>query len=116
MSVRKRKWTTHGENREAWIADYVDQGGERHIKTFATKTEALAFHAQANVEVAKGTHTADRRSPTIAQAAELWLQSCTNANLEPATLAPYRSHVCLHINPLLGAVRLSQLTAPMVRN
>jgi len=116
MSVRKRKWTTHGENREAWIADYVDQGGERHIKTFATKTEALAFHAQANVEVAKGTHTADRRSPTIAQAAELWLQSCTNANLEPATLAPYRSHVRLHINPLLGAVRLSQLTAPMVRN
>jgi integrase len=116
MSVRKRKWTTHGENREAWIADYVDQGGERHIKTFATKTEALTFHAQANVEVAKGTHTADRRSPTIAQAAELWLQSRTNANLEPATLAPYRSHVRLHINPLLGAVRLSQLTAPMVRN
>ena len=116
MSVRKRIWTVKGEQREAWIADYVDQGGERHIKTFAKRREAEAFHANASVEIAKGLHTADRRSLTIAEAGELWLQSCIGAGLERATLDAYRGNVYLHINPMLGSVRLSQLTAPMVRS
>jgi hypothetical protein len=30
MSIRKRTWkTTRGDAREAWIVDYVDQGGKR---------------------------------------------------------------------------------------
>jgi integrase len=115
MSVRKRTWTVKGEPREAWIADYVDQGGERHIKTFAKRRDADAFHASVNVEVAKGLHTADRRSPTIAEAGELWFKTGTAARLERATLGTYHEHVRLHINPMLGTVRLSQLTAPMVR-
>ena len=115
MSVRKRTWTVKGEPREAWIADYVDQDGERHIKTFAKRRDADAFHASVNVEVAKGLHTADRRSPTIAEAGELWIKSGTATGLERSTLTAYRTHVRLHINPMLGNVRLSQLTAPMVR-
>ena len=51
MSVRKRKWTTRaGEEREAWVVDYVDQQGERHIETFAKKKEADARHAEVRVE------------------------------------------------------------------
>jgi integrase len=115
MSVRKRTWEVNGEQREAWIADYVDQGGERHIKTFAKRRDAEAFHANTRVEVSKGLHTADRRSVTIAEAGELWLKSGVTAGLERATLDAYRGDVYLHINPMLGNVRLSQLTAPMVR-
>ena len=38
MSVRKRRWITRsGEEREAWVVDYVDQHGERHIETFARR-------------------------------------------------------------------------------
>ena len=38
MSVRKRTWaTSKGEQKEAWIVDYTDQNGERHIETFARK-------------------------------------------------------------------------------
>jgi hypothetical protein len=38
MSVRKRAWTTSkGETKEAWIVDYVDQKGERHISTCLDK-------------------------------------------------------------------------------
>ena len=41
MSVRKRKWVTgKGEKKEAWIVDYSDQQGERHIQTFERKKEA----------------------------------------------------------------------------
>lgn len=33
MSVRKRKWIWKGQEREAWIVVYTDQGGERqHIR------------------------------------------------------------------------------------
>ena len=43
MSVRKREWTTRkGERREAWIVDYVDQQGDRHIQTFERKKDADA--------------------------------------------------------------------------
>ena len=36
MSVRKRTWTTSkGERKEAWIVDYSDQDGDRHIRSFA---------------------------------------------------------------------------------
>jgi hypothetical protein len=36
VSVRKRSWATkQGEAKEAWIVDYVDGHGDRHIKTFA---------------------------------------------------------------------------------
>jgi hypothetical protein len=35
MSVRKRTWkTANGEERTAWIVDYADREGERHIETF----------------------------------------------------------------------------------
>ena len=115
MSVRKRTWSVNGEQREAWIADYVDQGGERHIKTFAKRRDAEGFHASVSVEVAKGLHTADRRSPTVTEAGELWLKSGAAAGLERATLQNYREHLHLHIAPMLGNMRLSQLTAPMVR-
>ena len=72
MSVRKRTWkTANGESKEAWIADYVDQAGKRHIKTFDRKKDADTFHSKANVEVVEGTHTADSASITITQAADL---------------------------------------------
>ena len=52
MSVRKRSWTTAmGEIKEAWIVDYTDQDGDRHIETFKRKKEADAFHAQVCVDV-----------------------------------------------------------------
>jgi integrase len=101
--------------KEAWVVDYVDQHGERHIKTFAKKRDADAHHAIVGVAVRNGTHTADGKSVTVAKAAELWLESCEAAGLERATMVAYRQHADLHIAPILGALRLSQLTVPLVR-
>jgi integrase len=116
MSVRKRTWNSpNGEMREAWVVDYVDQHGERHIKTFAKKRDADAHHAIVGVSVRAGTHTADSKSVTVAKAAELWLASCDAAGLERTTIAAYRQHADLRIVPVLGALQLSQLTVPLVR-
>jgi integrase len=116
MSVRKRIWKgPGGEPREAWVVDYVDQHGDRHLKTFAKKRDAEAHHAIVGVAVRAGVHTADSKSVTVARAAELWLESCEAAGLERATIAAYRQHADLHITPILGTLRLSQLTVPLVR-
>jgi integrase len=116
MSVRKRAWTTSkGEHKEAWVVDYVDQAGKRRLKTFTKKKAADNFEATANVEIRAGIHTADSASKTIAEAGTLWLETGDKAGLERSTLAAYRQHLKLHIEPYLGNVKLSQLSAPMVR-
>ena len=116
MSVRKRTWKgPGGKPKEAWVVDYVDQDGDRCLKTFAKKRDADAHHAIVGVAVRAGVHTADGKSVTIARAVELWLGSCEAAGLERATMVGYRQHAALHITPILGALRLSQLTVPLVR-
>src|SRR6476660_1921719 len=73
MSVRKRSWTTRGkmdletgergpgELREAWIVDYTDQRGERHIETFDRKKDADTRHAEVRVDVRRGVHPREAR-------------------------------------------------------
>jgi integrase len=115
MSVRKRTWTTdNGEAREAWVVDY-NQLGRRHLKTFARKRDADAYHAQVAVDIRAGIHTADSRSVTVSEAGRLWLTSREAAGIERTTLDYYRSHLDLHIAPLIGATKLSALTVPFVR-
>ena len=116
MSVRKRSWvTSNGEPREAWIVDYADQDGERHIRTFDRKKEADAFHATVRVDVGRGTHTAPSKSVTVREAGQLWLATGKNNSLERTTLDSYRAHLDLHIMPFLGSVKLASLTTAAIR-
>jgi len=117
MSVRKRTWKSpNGETKEAWVVDYVDRDGDRHLKTFTKKRDADAHHAAVGAAIRAGIHTADSKSITVGEAAKLWLASCDAAGLERSSLASYRQTVDLRIVPILGALRLSQLTVPLVRN
>ena len=116
MSVRKRLWENRdGSVGEAWVASYTDLAGKRRMKNFARKREADAFHASVSTELRAGLHVPDSQSITIAEAGRLWLKTCEAAGLERSTLDQYRQHLRLHIVPLIGAMKLSRLTAPMVR-
>jgi integrase len=111
-SIRKRNWTSKGEVKTAWIADYFDQTGKRHIKTFSTKKAADGWLVSTRSEVAQGIHTPENASITVAEAAKLWLETGELENLERSTLRQYRNHVDLHIKPLLGSTKLARLTTP----
>jgi integrase len=116
MSVRKRSWTNQdGSQGEAWVAAYTDFEGKRRIRSFERKKDADAFHASVAGELRSGIHVPDSQSVTVAEAGRLWLQSCETAGLERSTLDYYRQHLERHIVPLIGAVKLSRLTMPMVR-
>lgn len=115
-SIRKRTWKTpSGESRTAWIVDYRDAAGKRRAKQFQRKKDAESWGTKALSEVQQGTHTPDSISVTIAEAADQWLDSVRASDREPTTLAPYEQHVRLHIVPVCGRTKLSQLTAPKVR-
>lgn len=121
MSVRDHYWTTKsGEQRHAYVVQYstaeLDARGKRrrHVKFFAKKKEADAFHAQVRVDLAKGTHVPASKSPTLEVAGQNFIDSC--ADLERTTRNGYQQHLRDHINPYLGALKVSALTVPIVRD
>jgi integrase len=110
-TIRKRAWTTRkGEAKTAWTANYPDQTGKWHLKTFTTKKAADRWLTSAKKEVFDGTHTPDSATATVADAAELWLQRCRTNNLERGTLRAYDQLVRLGILPLIGEERVSRLS------
>ena len=115
MAVRRRTWTTKsGERRSAWLVDYADQAGARHIATFEKKRDAEAYHAQVQTEIRAGIHTAVGASITVAEAAANWLSWVELEGRERTTVETYRGLVALHIAPRLGLERLARLTAPRI--
>lgn len=116
MAIRKRNWLApDGTPKSAWVVDYTDQAGKRRNKQFKRKKEAEAWELKARSEVVRGVHTPDSASIDVASAAKLWLAAIRDADREPTTIASYDQHIRLHILPKCGHVRLSQLTAPMVK-
>jgi integrase len=115
VSIRKRAWRTPqtGELREAWIVDYVDQSGHRRNKNFERKRDAEAYEATVRVNVAHGIHTHSR--VTVAAAGQRWLDE-VDSQLERSTVESYRQHLNDHIIPYIGAVKLADLTVPLVRD
>jgi integrase len=114
-SIRKRTWRNKEREQTAWVADYFDQNGKRHIKTFDTKKAASAWLIGAQGEVRRGVHTPESASITVAEAADIWIEKGEIENLERSTLRQYRNHVDLHIKrSRIGAERLARLPTPAI--
>lgn len=109
--VRRRRWqTSAGEQRESWLVDYSDASG-RHVKTFERKRDAEDFRARVHVDIGAGIHSSGKM--TVAEAAQIWLDDAHH-RLTRTTVTLYGQWVRDHINPFIGATRLSALTLPAV--
>jgi integrase len=122
MSVRKRHWTTRkGEAKTAWVVDYFDQHGDRHIETFQRKHEADAHHAKVRLDIISGKYVAPNDSLTVEDAAKQWLERVDlngmrgSGPVEQSTLRQYRIHVRHHIVPRIGRFRLAKLSHDAVQ-
>lgn len=115
MSIRRREWTVRGGvQKVAYVVDYVDQAGKRHIKTFPTKKEAESWGVTARHEIKQGVHTAESQSRTIAEGWEAWLVDCEANGLERGTIQQRRQHLEWHVRPYIGREKLATLTMPRV--
>jgi integrase len=114
-SIRKRTWRNKEGEQTAWVVDYLDQNGQRHIKTFDTRKTASAWRVEAEGEVSRGVHTPENASITVAEAADIWIERGELERLERSTLKQYRTHADIHIKPsLIGHEKLARLSAPMI--
>ena len=114
MAVRKRRWRTrNGDAKEAWVVDYTDQDGDRHIETFKRKKDADARAQHIGVDVRAGIHTAAAKSVTVTEAAADWIRKVELDERERSTIAQYRQHA-RHITARIGNQKLAKLTKPRV--
>lgn len=110
-TVRKRKLPS-GLIR--WQASYVDGAGKRRAKLFERKSDGEAWLVETRHDLKRGLHTPAGVSPTVKEAGALWIKRCNEKGLERSTIRGYEEHTDLHIYPLIGAKKLSELTAPAV--
>jgi len=114
VAVRKRRWRTrNGDAKEAWVVDYTDQDGDRHIETFKRKKDADARAQHIGVDVRAGIHTAAAKSVTVTEAAADWIRKVELDERERSTIAQYRQHA-RHITARIGNQKLAKLTKPRV--
>ena len=113
-TIRRRTWKTDDSIKTAWVADYFDQHGKRRLKTFKQKKEADACVA-ARREVQQGTHSPASISISVVEAGEMWIAESRADGLERGTIRQYRQHLDYHITPLIGAVKLSELSVASVK-
>ena len=112
-TIRKRKLAS---GKTAWLVDYNDQAGHRRYRQFKRRVDADTYLVRARAEVAGGLHTPYSNSATFDAAADLWLDACAEAGLESSSIDSYRQHVDIHLRPVLGPTRLSQLTIATIRD
>jgi integrase len=99
-----------------WRASYTDGVGVRRTKQFARKSDGEAWLVEICHDVVRGVHTPGSISPTVKDAAALWIKRCNEKQLESTTVKGYEEHVDLHIVPFIGARKLSELTVPTVNS
>jgi integrase len=117
-TVRKRAWKNG--TKTAWVADYFDQDGKRHLKTFKGQRAAKAWLAKTQHEVEQGTHTPESSSITVIEAARLWLDRSSllveKGEMELSTKRQYKSHVDHIGKSSIGNLKLARLTMPAVNH
>lgn len=114
VATRKRRWEANGVTNTAWIVDYRDNGGKRRQRTFKLKKDADRFVTSLSTELAEGSHVPASESITVAQACKLWLDRTVRENLERSTYDDYEQVARLHIIPLIGTIKLNDLSKARV--
>lgn len=103
----KTKSKRHGVG-SRWQVNYVDLDGNRTSATFDTKEAAELFDAGVKVKKNDGTLiSADKREVILQDLWEPWLDS--KANISQKTRKDYLSYWRVHIQPVWGKKKVSEI-------
>lgn len=116
-SVAKRRWLHNGAEKEAWVVRYK-AGGKHRSKQFERKKEADAFKRKAENEIDAGIHVPASEGVTVGDACEAFLRAqelrLHDGRISRGHLKNLRQAVDVSIGPLIGSVKLHQLTGVAV--
>jgi len=118
-TVRKRKWTHNGVEREAWVVTYTDQGGTRRQKTFDKKRTADAYRDEVSGEVRQGVHVAASESVTFNAAVAEFDRELNRrvriGDLSNGGAKGYRYKLQKWAAPHLGGRKIAEITSAHVQ-
>ena len=106
-SIRKR------EDKKCWEARYHDEKGKRHSIYGKTQAEVRKRLAEVLKESAENNDL-DDENLTVGQWLAIW-QHDFLGNVKPGTVASYEMQVRVHILPMLGEIKLTELRTPVVQ-
>ena len=110
-SIYKRK-----DGRWAGTLSLGYRNGKRWRKSFygATRADVQKKLADALAAHQKGLPVVSEKQ-TVSDYLDNWLETSARSRLRPRTFQRYQQHVRLHINPMIGHVRLARLTPQHVQ-
>lgn len=114
-TVRKRKWTHKGTEKEAWVVEYTDNTGARRRVTVSSKKEADNKRREIEVELNSGQHTAKNASATVKALCDDFMRMQDQRLKDGMIRTEWRRIlervIRLHIVPYLGNKVVSELHA-----
>lgn len=109
---RRVKSARHGRGKR-WLARWVEPGGRERSRSFDSKDGARAHLAQVDVDVRAGTYVG-RSELTFEEYARTWLRR--QVHHRPSTAKQSESRLRLHAYPVIGDLRLEQVTRGHVQD
>jgi hypothetical protein len=96
------------------VVDYRDAAGKRHWKTCETRREADLVLEEVLRESRQPSRASVDLDITVATYSERWL-ALVQGSLKPRTVRGYRQILRFHLIPLLGNVKIRQLSRGRVK-
>jgi integrase len=100
-----------------YVVAYRDPSGKQRRRSAGTMAEARALKAELTADLHRGEYREHSRV-TFADYAEEWGRTYsgrTSRGIRPTTLEDYRRDLEVHVTPVLGARRLSQIEPRHIR-
>lgn len=94
-------------DRDKWRVRWSEDGKSRS-RTFETRNDAALFEAQLKSGV-KRVATLEEEATTFAQFAERWFRDYAQVEKSETTWANDRTAIRMHLNPVLGELKLHQI-------
>ena len=116
MPVTLKTWTTaFSEERSAWRAEFVDaQGRKRSHEGFASEGHAVAWEAAERLRLDLATRRLPPAPEALSGVLEAWLERARLGDgrrpVSKTTLRTYQDTVERDLAPVLGDLRLDQIT------
>lgn len=105
-----------GRKTTKYQVTYRDAENKRRFKDFISEPEAKRFQAQVTIDVLDGNHVSRNQTMTVSDAGKRWIDDITAAKeLEASSVQDYDRTLRLHISPLIGKVKLTDLDETEIR-
>ena len=118
-TIKKRTWTNvKGEKKQGWVLAFTDKEGKRHREQFPAQSLAKDRLAEVLSQIDKNVFKAEAKVKTVNDAADRYIEKIEGElkarEITKVFVEGMRGHLKNHVRPLLGKVKLADLTTGQI--